>query len=77
MADADKFSSSPDLLIESIQDIARQKGAFKVGFANIESLKDLPVGDSTTLEYSGAVSFAVEIPEAAVKSAMHDTSEEI
>lgn len=77
MTDADNRSSSPDHLLERVQEIAYQRGAFKVGFANITSLKDLPVGDATTLEYPGAVSFAVEIPEAAVKSAMHDTSEEI
>ncbi len=60
-----------------IDNIARTGGAFKVGYANLRSLQGLPVGDATMLDYTGAISFAVEIPAVAASTARSSPSEDM
>ena len=72
------MSNGPlDDVHNKIKGLALTGGAFKVGVADIRPLNELTVGDPTTFDFPSAVSFAVEIPAAAVMSARESPSEEM
>ena len=64
-------------LYAKIEEAAGQAGSDLVGFANMTPLKDILVGDATTFEFPYAVTFAVELPKAAVQASMNKPSEEM
>lgn len=64
-------------LYERIESAAREAGSDLVCFADLSPLKGMLVGDTTTLEYPYAVTFAVEIPKDAARASLKEPSEEM
>ena len=54
-----------DMLQTRIGEAVREECSGLVGFADLSSLKSIQIGDPTVFEFPSAVSYAVEIPEAA------------
>jgi epoxyqueuosine reductase QueG len=64
-------------IFSDIKAAAIEGGAVKVGFADINAIKGIQVGDETIFDYPSAVSVFVEIPEEAVRSALDNPSEQM
>jgi epoxyqueuosine reductase len=65
------------VLCKRIAELAREGGAFKVGYADVKELKGMVAGDPSTFDFPNAVSVAVEIPKDAVRTALEVPSAEM
>jgi epoxyqueuosine reductase QueG len=65
------------ILYERIEQLSREGGAFKIGYADIKELKGMVAGDPSTFDFPNAVSIAVEIPKDAARSALKVPSAEM
>ena len=76
---SDSYSMTMDLSVLSSQiiDAAKAEGSCLVGFADITSLRGMQAGDETVFQFPSAITFAVEIPEAAVKASLNKPSIEM
>lgn len=68
---------SSGTLYGRIEELSCEGGAFKLGYADIRQLKGMVAGDPSIFDFPNAVSFAVEIPKDAARSAMKAPSAEM
>jgi epoxyqueuosine reductase len=65
------------ILYDKIRETAMNEGSFLVGFADLTPLRGIQAGDDTIFQFPSAITFAVEIPEAAAKASMSKPSIEM
>ncbi|MDD1771386.1 MAG: hypothetical protein LUQ09_00535 [Methanomassiliicoccales archaeon] len=71
------ISDPIEVMYNRIMETAMNEGSFLVGFADLAPLKGIQTGDDTVLQFPSAITFAVEIPEAAVRASMNKPSTEM